>query len=66
MVEHVRSEKKVLGIIMDLLNPVVVNTYGANINRRTVDNIRTAGYTDVSVTDLYSDIVKKIVIVNKK
>jgi ubiquinone/menaquinone biosynthesis C-methylase UbiE len=66
MVEHVRSEKKVMGLIMDLLNPIVVNAYGANINRRTVDNIRLAGYDTVSVEDLYSDIVKKIVIVNNK
>lgn len=66
MVEHVRSEWKVLGLIMDVLNPIVVNTYGANINRRTVENIYKSGYTDVEVTSLSGDIVKKIVINNKK
>lgn len=66
MIEHVRSEKKVLGIIMDVLNPLVVNLYGANINRRTVENINKAGYNKVEVANLYNDIVKKIVIYNDK
>ncbi|MFZ5968453.1 MAG: class I SAM-dependent methyltransferase [Bacillota bacterium] len=63
MIEHVRSEQKLLGFIMDVLNPLVVNLYGANINRRTVENVRTAGYEKVEVTNLSaSNIVKKIVI----
>lgn len=66
MIEHVRSEKKVLGIIMDLFNSIVVNSYGANINRRTVANIERAGFSMVNVTNLYSDIVKKISIINIK
>lgn len=66
MVEHVRSEKKVLGVIMDILNPIVVNTYGANINRKTLDNVNNAGFINVSSINLYSDIVKKIEIVNIK
>lgn len=66
LIEHVRSEKKLLGFLMDILNPVVVNLYGANINRRTVQNVQAAGFTVVQVTDLYKDIVKKIVIKNFK
>lgn len=66
MVEHVRSEKKILGLIMDVLNPLVVNFYGANINRKTLENISKAGYGEVEVENLYKDIVKKIVIYNKK
>ena len=66
MIEHVRSEKKVLGVIMDILNPIVVNTYGANINRKTIENINNAEFVNVSVTNLFSDIVKKIEIVNIK
>lgn len=66
MIEHVRSEKKVLGLIMDLLNPLTVNLYGANINRPTVENIKKAGFTKVEVTNLTGDIVKKIVIYNDK
>lgn len=66
MIEHVRSEKKVLGLIMDILNPIVVNIYGANINRRTIENIYRSGFNNVKVDNLYSDIVKKIVIKNNK
>ena len=66
MIEHVRSEKAVLGLLMDLFNPLVVNTYGANINRRTVENIQKAGFTSAEVTNLFSDIVKEIIIRNVK
>ncbi|MBB6217270.1 ubiquinone/menaquinone biosynthesis C-methylase UbiE [Anaerosolibacter carboniphilus] len=60
MIEHVRSESAVLGLVMDLFNPLVVNLYGANINRRTVENVYKAGFTKVEVSNLSSDIVKKI------
>lgn len=66
MIEHVRSEMWLLGAVMDILNPIVVTTYGANINRKTVENIYKSGFTDVNSNNLYGDIVKKIVIVNKK
>lgn len=66
MIEHVRSEKRVLGFIMDLLNPAVVNSYGANINRRTVENAKGSGFTNIDVKDLWGDIVKKITIHNDK
>lgn len=66
MIEHVRSEKKVIGLLMDIFNPVTVNLYGANINRRTMDNVKTAGFTKVNVTNLAGDIVKKIEINNVK
>jgi ubiquinone/menaquinone biosynthesis C-methylase UbiE len=38
--EHVRSENFVLGKLMDILNLMVVRLMGANINRRTVNNVR--------------------------
>lgn len=66
MIEHVRSEKAVIGLIMDVLNPIVVNMHGANINRRTVNNIEAAGFSNIKVTNLWHDIVKKIEIVNSK
>lgn len=66
MIEHVRSEKAVLGLLMDFLNPLVVNSYGANINRRTVENIKNAGFTSIEVRNLFSDIVKEIIICNVK
>lgn len=66
MIEHVRSEKKVIGAFMDMINPVIVNLYGANINRRTINNIKTAGFISVEEINLMGDIVKKIVINNVK
>jgi len=65
MIEHVRSEKKVIGPLMDLLNPITVNFYGANINRRTVKNVKKAGFSNVEVENITGDIVKKIMIVNE-
>lgn len=66
MIEHVRSEKKVLGTLMDLLNPVVVGIYGANINRRTVENIINSGFIRLDVQNLLGDVVKKITLINNK
>lgn len=66
MIEHVRSDKKVIGALMDIFNPIVVGSYGANINRNTVSNIETAGFANIQVKDLWLDIVKKITIINKK
>lgn len=64
MIEHERSENKVVGLLMDIFNPLTLNLYGANINRRTVDNIKKAGFTNIEVTNLKGDILKKIVIHN--
>lgn len=66
MLEHVRSEKKMIGILMDIMNPVVNKIVGSNINRDTVSNIKKAGFEEIEVNNLLSDIVKNIVIVNKK
>lgn len=62
MLEHVRSEKPGFGPVMDVLNPVPVHVYGANINRETVKNLRRAGFHNIDVSDLWLDIMKKIVI----
>ena len=39
LLKHVRSGNELLGILFDALNPLIVRMMGANINRRTVDNI---------------------------
>jgi ubiquinone/menaquinone biosynthesis C-methylase UbiE len=52
LLEHMRSPNPVLGAAMDFLNPVVVRMMGANINRRTVDNVRRAGLEIEQVEDL--------------
>jgi hypothetical protein len=46
-----------LGIFFDVLNPFVVRMMGANINRRTIDNIKMAGWQIQAERKLSSDIV---------
>ena len=60
LLEHVRSENPVAGKLMDWLNPLVVRLSGANINRRTVDNVRLAGFDDLSVSSHLLNLVKVI------
>ncbi|MBI2860666.1 MAG: class I SAM-dependent methyltransferase [Chloroflexi bacterium] len=59
LLEHVLSANRFLAGLMDLANPVVVRMVGANINRRTVENVRNSGLVIEQVTDLAS-IVKLI------
>jgi|Deesub1362B_J571_1020462.scaffolds.fasta_scaffold10277_2 ubiquinone/menaquinone biosynthesis C-methylase UbiE len=66
MLEHVRSNRRLLGPLMDLLNPIPLYLYGANINRDTVGNLRKAGFTRMEITDLWMDIFKKIIVINEK
>ncbi len=66
MLEHVRSENKIIGPLMDLVNPLPLYFYGANINRNTVDNLKKAGFINIQVQDLWLDIFKKIIIINEK
>ncbi len=50
--EHVRINRPVIGTLMDILAPLIVRLNGANINRRTVENIRMAGLQIERVDDL--------------
>ena len=52
LLDHVRVDRPIVGRLMDLLNPLVVRLSGANINRRTVDNVRRAGLVIERVEDL--------------
>jgi hypothetical protein len=49
-----------LGILFDVFNPIVVCMMGANINRRTVDNIKKAGWHIQTEQNLSSDVVRLI------
>jgi ubiquinone/menaquinone biosynthesis C-methylase UbiE len=60
LMEHMRPGNSLLGMIFDILNPMVVRMMGANINRRTMDNIRSAGWEVVYEEKLLSDIVRLI------
>jgi ubiquinone/menaquinone biosynthesis C-methylase UbiE len=64
LMEHVRSAKPVLGEIMNILNPVMVRVTGANINRRTVENVRAAGLfieceEDIGMGDIFKLIIAR-------
>ncbi|KXS43051.1 Ubiquinone/menaquinone biosynthesis C-methylase UbiE [Candidatus Frackibacter sp. WG12] len=61
MLEHVRSKNLVLGKFMDLINPIPVRLWGANINRKTVENVREAGLKIVEVKDVATSLVKLII-----
>jgi ubiquinone/menaquinone biosynthesis C-methylase UbiE len=58
--EHVRPGNAVLGRIFDFFNPVVARMVGANINRRTLDNVRVAGWRIQVAEQLSSDIFQWI------
>ena len=60
LLEHMRPGNPVLEFFFDRLNPIVVRMMGANINRKTIDNIRTAGWRILSEERLLSDIVRLI------
>jgi Methylase involved in ubiquinone/menaquinone biosynthesis len=62
MLEHMRSENPLIGLLMDLLNPLTVRLWGANINRRTLDNIRRAGLNITDDKSLYHSIVKRLIV----
>lgn len=52
LLEHVRIDRPVVGAMMDLLAPLIVRLNGANINRRTIENVRIAGLQIEQVDDL--------------
>ena len=60
LLEHMRPTNPVLGALFDLLNPLVARMMGANINRRTMENIRHAAWEVVVEENLFSDVVKWI------
>jgi len=61
LLEHMRSDRPVVGWLLDVLNPMALRMGGENINRRTLDNIRAAGLEIVEVENLWSDIFRRIV-----
>jgi len=60
LLEHMRPENPILGLLFDFLNPLVVRMVGANINRKTVDNIQKAGWRILVEERLSSDIIRWI------
>ena len=60
LLEHMRPPG-LAGKLADVLNPFVVRLWGANMNRRTVENVVQAGLTIERVESLWRDVVKLIV-----
>ena len=60
LLEHMRPENQFFGTLFDALNPLIVRMSGANINRKTIDNINRAGWTIETVMNFSSDIVRWI------
>ncbi len=57
LLEHMRPKNFIPGFLFDLFNPIMVRMVGANINSRTLDNIRMAGWRIQVEERLFSDIV---------
>jgi phosphatidylethanolamine/phosphatidyl-N-methylethanolamine N-methyltransferase len=60
LLDHVLSANHILGGLMNVANPLVVRMMGANINRRTVENVSSSGLVVEKVTDLQAGIFKLI------
>jgi len=60
LLEHVLSANRPMAGLMNRANPVVAKIMGANINRRTVENVTRSGLVVERVTDLGAGIVKLI------
>lgn len=60
LVEHVLSDIPVVQTLMKWFDWLPSHIWGAHIDRRTVENVRQAGFADVRVKDLSLDIVKRI------
>lgn len=60
LLEHMRPANRLVGILFDILNPLVVRLVGANINRRTMNNIRQSGWRVLEEEHLSSDVVRWI------
>ncbi|VAX15163.1 Phosphatidylethanolamine N-methyltransferase [hydrothermal vent metagenome] len=57
MFEHVRAGAMALGAMMDIMTPLF-RKFGPEINRRTGENIRKAGFTTTREYNVYLDMVK--------
>jgi len=60
LLEHVLSANRILAGLMNLANPMVIRMLGANINRKTVENVGLSGLTVERVIDLAAGIFKLI------
>lgn len=52
LLEHMRSPDRGIGVLMDLLNPLIVRIMGANINKRMVENVKKSGLIIERIEDM--------------
>ena len=62
MLEHMRHDNKVIGKLMDIMNPLSVRFSGPAINRRTLENIEKAGWKIETIENLALGGILKLVI----
>lgn len=60
LLEHVLSSNKALATLMNLFNPLAVNTLGANINRQTLKSVQACPFQKIFVDPASSDMIKLI------
>ena len=60
LLEHVLSSNTVIAKVMNFINPAIVALVGANINRKTVKNIKSCGFASVRIDERSGDIIKLI------
>jgi ubiquinone/menaquinone biosynthesis C-methylase UbiE len=58
LLEHVRPNGRLMGMVFDVLDTIVVRVAGSHINRKTVDNIRNAGWKIEIEESFYFSIVR--------
>lgn len=61
LLEHVRPRSRLAGWLFDVVNPLVRRVIGANINRRTEDNLTAAGLdvTDIQRAGVWREIIAR-------
>lgn len=50
--EHMRSENRIIAFIEDFFNPLTVTVTGVNINRKTPENVKTAGLNVTNIKNM--------------
>jgi ubiquinone/menaquinone biosynthesis C-methylase UbiE len=60
LLEHVRLNRPIAGLLMDIVNPLVVRIMGANINRKTVENVQKSGLKILEVNNYHGELIKMI------
>ena len=66
LLEHVRSDIKLWGSLMDILNPLVKYLFGYNINRNIEEIIKSSKIDGFMEFYLWPDIFRMYIIINKK